>query len=740
MPTTSNRLRSFQSYALLWKMVEHCACRVTKNTEIKDVGKVSKVLVTGAHGLVGSECVRRYCEQGFRVVGIDNDFRSHMFGAEASTHHIGRQLFESYPNYTPYEFDIRDRAKVEDLYKTHGAQDLILHCAAAPAHEWAQAHALDDFEINALGTMNMLELFRQHSPDAVFVQVSTSKVYGDHVNELPFVEMPTRFDLPLDHPFYAGVDESMSIEGCLHSLFGACFDDTTEILTTEGWKLFLDLRGDEQVATVNQHTQEIEFQEILQLHQYDYNGAMAYQDNRRLQFKVTPNHKLFVAWHRSEGRLVNPKLVEAADCFNKPVCHLIGADYSENAVSDLEFMEIGERRIPIDTFLRFFGLYISDGSFYKTAQRNYNVTLHTRSRHADYAALFAEMGFNPILQKGSVFVSDKALFEYVSQFGKAHEKFVPTEFKRLPVKRLRVLIDYMCIGDGDKRVRENDTSRYSSVSRQLADDFQEICLLCGMSAHISAGEKPKLWSHHQIYRVFFSESRVALCNLPDGKHEKWVPYKGKIYCVSVKNETVLTRYNGYPFVSGNSKAAGDLMAQEYGRYLGLKVGIFRPVCITGKNHQGAPLHGYLAYLVKCIADGTLYTVNGYDGKQVRDNIHAFDLVAAFDEVFKNPDAMKNDIGTYGEVFNMGAGRASNNSIREAIAWAERYFSTRVGTPPHPFWRGNVAYSDENRRGDHKWCIFSTAKFRSRYPDWRITYDNARLMTELCDANLASISK
>ena len=364
---------------------------------------MSKILITGAAGLVGSATVERYAGQGHVVYGIDNDMRAYFFGT--STKPIQDSLVARFPNFTPLCADIRDRATLEFIFRTFGPFDLICHCAAQPAHDWAIKEPHTDFEINALGTMNMLELFRQHSPDAVFVQVSTSKVYGDHVNALPFVELESRFDLPTDHPFYNGVDESMSIEGCLHSLFGA------------------------------------------------------------------------------------------------------------------------------------------------------------------------------------------------------------------------------------------------------------------------------------------------------------------------------------------SKAAGDLMAQEYGRYLGLKVGIFRPVCITGKNHQGAPLHGYLAYLVKCIADGTTYTINGYGGKQVRDNIHAFDLVAAFDEVFENPDAMKNEIGTYGEVFNMGAGRASNNSILEAIDWAERFYSTQRGTSKKPFWVANVEYSDIARRGDHRWCIFSTAKFQSRYPNWKITYDNARLMQELCDANL-----
>ncbi len=343
-----------------------------------------KALVTGAHGLVGSETVKFLCEKGWEVWGVDNDTRAYLFGPEASTKEIGRQLVEKYPTYTQMAGDIRNFGELQAVFEQIGPFDLIVHAAAQPAHEWSTDHALEDFAINAVGTVNMLEAFRQFSPEAVFIQCSSSKVHGDHVNELPLQKFHTRFDLLKSHPDWEGVDEELLVNGNLHSLFGA------------------------------------------------------------------------------------------------------------------------------------------------------------------------------------------------------------------------------------------------------------------------------------------------------------------------------------------SKACGDIMAQEYGKYFNLKVGIFRPVCITGPAHQGAKLHGYLAYLVKCIATGETYTINGYEGKQVRDNIHSSDLVSAFWEFYQDPK--------FGEAYNIGGGRESNNSILEAIAQAELLLGKKA----------KIEYSEVNRRGDHKWCIYSSAKFRRDYPNWKLEYDNDRIMEELCE--------
>ena len=169
-------------------------------------------------------------------------------------------------------------------------------------------------------------------------------------------------------------------------------------------------------------------------------------------------------------------------------------------------------------------------------------------------------------------------------------------------------------------------------------------------------------------------------------------------------------------VFGASKVAADVLVQEYGRYFGLKTGTFRGGCLTGPNHSGTMLHGFLAYLAKCAVTGREYTVFGYKAKQVRDNIHSADLIAAFDAFVQSPRA--------GEVYNMGGGRASNISMLEAITTCERI----AGQPMQ--W----SYKDEPRIGDHMWYITDFAKFQMHYPQWKITYDCDRILTEIIEEN------
>lgn len=345
-----------------------------------------KLLCTGSHGLVGSEAVKFFAEKGWQVYGIDNDMRGTMFGVDASTASTGRKLTKKYKNYLWLGGkDIRSEKEIAEVFRSVGPFDLIIHAAAQPSHEFSISNTITDFDINAKGTVVMLQSYRLHSPKAVFVQVSSSKVYGDSVNELPLKEYKARYDLPKGHKYYQGVDEEFGrLDGNLHSLFGA------------------------------------------------------------------------------------------------------------------------------------------------------------------------------------------------------------------------------------------------------------------------------------------------------------------------------------------SKACGDIMAKEFGTYFKLPVGIFRPVCVSGPAHKGAKLHGYLAYLVKCVAEGIPYTINGYKGKQVRDNIHSFDLIQAFWEFYKKPSGC-------GVTYNIGAGRESNNSILEAIYQAEKLLGKKA----------KIKYSRKTRRGDHLWCIYSASKFRRDYPNWKITHNNDKLMKDLC---------
>lgn len=339
-----------------------------------------KILVTGSSGLIGSEAVAHFDQQGHEVVGVDNNMRREFFGPAGDTLWNLERLKRETKRFRHFPLDIRDRAAIEVLFTTHRFEKIV-HCAAQPSHDKAREIPLLDFEVNALGTVYLLEATRRHCPEAVFVFLSTNKVYGDAPNEIPLKELESRWDYARPEDL-EGVTEHCRIDRTLHSLFGA------------------------------------------------------------------------------------------------------------------------------------------------------------------------------------------------------------------------------------------------------------------------------------------------------------------------------------------SKAAADLAAQEYGRYFGMKVGVFRGGCLTGPAHSGVELHGFLSYLVKVTLEGGTYSVFGYKGKQVRDNIHSHDVVRAIEEFAANPRP--------GEVYNLGGGRGNSISMLEAIGQVEALTGRKLN------WR----YAEEARRGDHICYISNMAKFRSHYPRWGITRTLPAILEEM----------
>ncbi len=343
-----------------------------------------KIIITGSAGLIGSEATKFFHTQNFDIIGIDNDMRSYFFGDTASTKWNREKLEEGLQGYQHFSLDIRDYTKIEKIFSEYSSDiAAVIHTAAQPSHDWAAKEPITDFTINANGTLNLLELTRQYSPDAVFIFTSTNKVYGDKPNYLPLIELDKRYEIDSTHHFAKeGIDETMSIDQTKHSLFGA------------------------------------------------------------------------------------------------------------------------------------------------------------------------------------------------------------------------------------------------------------------------------------------------------------------------------------------SKVAADVLVQEYGRYFGMKTGTFRGGCLTGPAHSGAELHGFLAYLILCAVNNKPYTIFGYKGKQVRDNIHSKDLISAFWEFFKAPKA--------GEVYNMGGSRQSNISMLEAIEQIEVIGGHKL----------NYTISQQNRIGDHIWYISDVTKFKTHYPAWNYEYDSRKILEEM----------
>jgi len=332
-------------------------------------------IVTGSAGLIGSEAVVFLSSKFDKIIGIDNNLREYFFGAEASTAWNKQRLENDVSNYEHYKADIREISDLESIFKKYGTDiKLVLHTAAQPSHDWAANEPFTDFTVNANGTLNLLEMTRLNCPEAVFIFTSTNKVYGDTPNNLPLLELESRWEIDKTHPYFTnGIDELMSIDQCKHSLFGA------------------------------------------------------------------------------------------------------------------------------------------------------------------------------------------------------------------------------------------------------------------------------------------------------------------------------------------SKVAADVLVQEYGKYFGMNTGVFRGGCLTGPNHSGAKLHGFLSYLMKCAITGDHYTIFGYKGKQVRDNIHSYDLVNMFWHFYQNPKQ--------GEVYNAGGGRHSNCSMLEAIQMSEKITGKKM----------NYSYTETNRIGDHIWWISDLSKFKAHYPNWEYKY-------------------
>jgi len=166
---------------------------------------------------------------------------------------------------------------------------------------------------------------------------------------------------------------------------------------------------------------------------------------------------------------------------------------------------------------------------------------------------------------------------------------------------------------------------------------------------------------------------------------------------------------------GVSKLYADVIAQEYGKYFGMKTGVFRLGCVTGPMHAGVEQHGFLSYLIRCLSEGKKYTIYGHKGKQVRDNIHAFDVATAFYEFYQNPGR--------GEVYNLGGGMQSNCSIIEAIKTMEYLTGKKMV----------VEYKDEPRKGDHIWYVSDTSKFRNNHPGWRQAYTMSTIIEDMLEA-------
>ncbi len=179
-------------------------------------------LITGSCGLVGSESSLFFSKKGFKIIGIDNNYRKFFFGGDGDVTWIKKKLKKNLTNYVHFNSDIRNYNSLKKIFKKYKKKiQVIIHAAAQPSHDWAKNKPFIDFDINAKGTLNLLELTKLYAPKAPFIFMSTNKVYGDNPNKLPLLEKKTRWEINQSHKYQNGIDENMSLDNCTHSFFGA---------------------------------------------------------------------------------------------------------------------------------------------------------------------------------------------------------------------------------------------------------------------------------------------------------------------------------------------------------------------------------------------------------------------------------------------------------------------------------------------------------------------------------------
>ena len=182
---------------------------------------MSIVLITGSNGLVGSESVNFFSDKGFEVIGVDNDLRKYFFGKNASTKWQNKILKKRNKNFKNYTADIRNFQSLNKIFRKYKKNiKLIIHCAAQPSHDYGKTNPVVDFNVNATGTLNLLELTKKYCPDSPFIFMSTNKVYGDNPNKLNLIKNKNRYELPSKNKYLKGINEKFSIDDCTHSFFG----------------------------------------------------------------------------------------------------------------------------------------------------------------------------------------------------------------------------------------------------------------------------------------------------------------------------------------------------------------------------------------------------------------------------------------------------------------------------------------------------------------------------------------
>ncbi len=356
-----------------------------------------------------------------------------------------------------------------------------------------------------------------------------------------------------------------------------CFDKGTEILTKEGWKFFKDIKDDEIVATLNLRNLKLEYQKIQEKQIYDYDGLLWNYKARNIDLLVTPNHRLLIKTLRSDWQLI-----EADKLWIKTFEMKKDADWDGE---EKEFFILGDYKIKMDDWLEFLGYYISEGSCsgwqIQIAAKKEDVKEKIRENLKKLPFHFSENKNDFSITSGIILERNKKgqfnkskfniIVNYLKSIGKSYQKYIPDEYKNLSKRQLKILFDALMLGDGSyskcfvRNKYQTEKVTYYTSSKKLADDIQEIALKIGCCGDVSFTDRRgrdlsknghKNITRHIEYRVGIKRFSKTI-QPKNGWLPKFIPYKGKVYCVTVPNGTIYVRRNGKAVWSGNSNRGAD---------------------------------------------------------------------------------------------------------------------------------------------------------------------------------------